>query len=62
MFVDMMDNDLKVVWMIDPTDLPFPSVKIYEVTVNEKGKVTTKIIRDMHEAIGCLEVLLGADR
>lgn len=45
---------LKLAWMIEPVDLPFPSVKIYQVIVSPHEMVKTEIIRDMHHALHIL--------
>lgn len=42
-------------WMIEPTDLPFPSTRIYEAREGSSKHIKTRIIHDMYQAIDLLQ-------
>ncbi len=48
-------------WMIDPTDLPFPSLRIYEAKQLQHGKMQTRVIHDMHSALCGLQEIIEND-
>ncbi|MFC1759683.1 hypothetical protein ACFL2H_13100, partial [Planctomycetota bacterium] len=60
--LDWYFEGVRCSWMIDPTDLPFPSTRIYEASQLPKGKMQTRIIHDMHSALNALrEIANGSN-
>lgn len=52
--LDWYIENVRCSWMIDPTDLPFPSTRIYEARRLPRDKMQTRIIHDMHSALTAL--------
>ncbi len=53
--LDWYDSESRYSWMIDPCDLPFPSVRIYEACEDKDGSLQTRIIHDVFCAIDALK-------
>jgi len=57
--LDWYLDNARCSWMIDPTDMNFPSTRIYEARQLPHGKMQTRIIHDMHSALLALREIIS---